>query len=232
MIQLYDDAARQPRRDRVQLQLNSIGDRNCRPAVRRASCARGSSARRRARRGRAPEARDEPAAASSTMKEKPPRVQALLRDAPKIGESLCDECRAHFAAVRAAARRLRRPLRARPDARPRARLLHAHDLRVRRAGGERLRLDDLRRRPLRRARRGDRRAADARRSASAPGIERLLLAMERGAGATAERAGDGRLLRARRRRPRERRSRLIARPAPPRASPPTPTTPAARSRAS
>ena len=28
------------------------------------------------------------------------RVQALLADAPKIGESLCEECREHFARVR------------------------------------------------------------------------------------------------------------------------------------
>ena len=71
-----------------------------------------------------------------------------------------------------APRRLRRPVRARPGARARARLLHAHDLRVRRAGGER-QLDDLRRRALRRARRGGRRAGDPghrvrRRSRAAP----------------------------------------------------------------
>src|SRR5262249_7216568 len=32
---------------------------------------------------------------------KPPHVQELLREAPTIGDSLCDECRAHFEGVRA-----------------------------------------------------------------------------------------------------------------------------------
>ena len=51
-------------------------------------------------------------------------------------------------------------LRARADARARARLLHAHDVRVQ-GRGDRRPGHDLRRRPLRRADRGDRRPADA-----------------------------------------------------------------------
>ena len=65
------------------------------------------------------------------------------------------------------------------DARARARLLHAHDLRVHRAEAIE-QLDDLRRRPLRRPDRGDRRPADARASASAPASSGSLLALERG----------------------------------------------------
>ena len=52
-----------------------------------------------------------------------------------------------------------RRLHARSDPRPRARLLHANDVGVHRPDGQR-ELDDLRRRPLRRARGGDRRPAD------------------------------------------------------------------------
>ena len=94
-------------------------------------------------------------------------------------------------------RRGRRRVRARTDARPRARLLHAHDVRVQGRGDRRAELD-LRRRPLRRADRGDRRAADAgdrlRRGDRAP----APLARRARAGA----GGDRRLLRrGRRRRP-------------------------------
>ena len=91
---------------------------------------------------------------------KPEAVRAALDEAPKIGESLCEECVAHFAARPRRPRRDRRRLHARSDARPRARLLHPHDLGVHRADGQR-ELDHLGRRPLRRSRRGDRRAADA-----------------------------------------------------------------------
>ena len=60
------------------------------------------------------------------------------------------------------ARRIRRRVHARPDARARARLLHAHDLRVPRAGREHAGLDDLRRRQVRLPRGGDRGRPDAR----------------------------------------------------------------------
>ena len=98
---------------------------------------------------------------------KTPSVRAALEDAPKIGESLCARLPRAFRRRPPPTGPLRRSVRPRPDARPRARLLLAHDLRVHRAGRER-QLDDLRRRPLRRARRADRRPADSRRSASAP----------------------------------------------------------------
>ena len=105
-------------------------------------------------------------------------VREALQDAPKIGESLCDECAEHFAQVRALPRRVRRRVHDRADARPRPRLLHAHDVRVRRAGREHAGLDDLRRRPLRLSR--SRRSAARRHPGVGfgAGIERLVLSLE------------------------------------------------------
>ena len=63
---------------------------------------------------------------------KTPALRAALADAPKIGESLCADVPDALRRGPSASRPLRRSLRARPDARARPRLLHAHDLRVRR----------------------------------------------------------------------------------------------------
>src|SRR5437879_1824745 len=82
---------------RYELQLNSIGDRNCRPAyVERLNRWLDEHA----------DVLDEDA--KQKRKTSPLRVfdvkseavRAALRDAPKIGESLCDECAEHFAQVR------------------------------------------------------------------------------------------------------------------------------------
>src|SRR5581483_11043202 len=113
----------------------------------------------------------------------------------------------------AAPRPVRRAVRRRPDARARARLLHAHDVRVHRPRRER-QLDDLRRRALRRAHRADRRAADAghrlRSRARAPAAR----ARERGDRGRA--AGARRLLRRRPRRGPGARARAPRGAAPPR----------------
>ena len=134
------------------------------PAVRRASCARWLDEHEaRARRGHAQEARRRARSARSTTSSRSRRTcRRCCARRRRSATSLCDECRAHFAAVREALDAYGVALRARPDARPRARLLHAHDLGVRRAGGHGAERD-LRRRPLRLPRRGDRRPADARR---------------------------------------------------------------------
>ena len=148
-----------------ELHLNSIGDANCRPAYVEQLIAWLDAH---------PELETEEVGhkrATSPLQVfdvKDERLRAALADAPKIGESLCDACQEHFDAVRALLDALRRAVRARPGARARARLLHAHRVRVRRARGER-QLDDLRRRALRRARRGGRRRRRRRASASAPG---------------------------------------------------------------
>jgi histidyl-tRNA synthetase len=98
IIQLYDELLRRLGVRDYTLELNSIGDRKCRPAyVERLSAwldehdgelddeARGKR-------------RTTPLRVFDVKSE---RVQAALADAPKIGESLCDECREHFATVRA-----------------------------------------------------------------------------------------------------------------------------------
>ncbi|MDW8338374.1 MAG: histidine--tRNA ligase, partial [Thermoleophilia bacterium] len=82
------------------LELNSIGCRSCRPAYLerlRAWLA--------ANEGRLDSATREKAATSplrvfDNLPAKPTPVQAALREAPTIGESLCVACREHFAAVR------------------------------------------------------------------------------------------------------------------------------------
>ena len=61
VIQLYSSCCVGSGVTQWELLLNSIGDANCRPAVRRAAERMARRARGRARRGRAPQARDEPA---------------------------------------------------------------------------------------------------------------------------------------------------------------------------
>jgi histidyl-tRNA synthetase len=97
VIQLYDELLRRLGVSDYVLELNSIGDRNCRPAyLERLSAWLDEhdaelDEEARAKRATTPlrvfDAKDE-------------RVQAALAGAPKIGESLCDECREHFASVR------------------------------------------------------------------------------------------------------------------------------------
>jgi histidyl-tRNA synthetase len=79
------------------LELNSIGDANCRPAyVERLSAwldEHDSELDEEARSKRA-------TTPLRVFDVKSERVQEALRDAPKIGDSLCDACREHFAQVR------------------------------------------------------------------------------------------------------------------------------------
>jgi histidyl-tRNA synthetase len=97
VIRLYDEILRRlDVRDYV-LELNSIGDANCRPAyVAKLSAWLDAhdaelDEEARAKRGTSP---------LRVFDVKSERVQAALVDAPKIGDLLCDECRAHFAHVR------------------------------------------------------------------------------------------------------------------------------------
>ena len=97
LIQLYDELLRSLGVRDYTLELNSIGDTNCRPAyVERLQAwldehedelddeARGKRATTPLR----------------VFDVKSERMQALLVEAPKIGESLCDACREHFDQVR------------------------------------------------------------------------------------------------------------------------------------
>jgi len=97
LIQLYTELLRRLGVENYELQLNSIGDAACRPAyVERLTAWLDEHA----------DALDEEARqkrATSPLRVfdvKNPDVQKALEDAPKIGDSLCDDCRAHFDAVR------------------------------------------------------------------------------------------------------------------------------------
>ena len=98
LIQFYDELLRRLGVTEYVLELNSIGDGTCRPAYleklevwldeHEADLDDDARAKRRTSPLRVFDVKSE-------------RVQALLSDAPKIGENLCDECRVHFERVRA-----------------------------------------------------------------------------------------------------------------------------------
>lgn len=97
LIQLYDALLSTLGVKDYGLELNSIGDANCRPAYLERLSAWLDE--------RADELDDEARAKRETsplrvFDVKSDRVQALLGGAPTIGESLCDACREHFARVR------------------------------------------------------------------------------------------------------------------------------------
>jgi histidyl-tRNA synthetase len=97
VIQLYDELLRRVGVTDYTLELNSIGDRNCRPAyVERLGAWLDEhdaelDEEARAKRKTTP---------LRVFDVKSERVQAALQNAPKIGESLCDACREHFARAR------------------------------------------------------------------------------------------------------------------------------------
>jgi len=97
VIQLYSELLRRLQVTDYVLELNSIGDAKCRPAyleqlakwLDEHDSELGDEAR--AKRVTSP---------LRVFDVKSERVQELLAGAPKIGDSLCDECREHFARVR------------------------------------------------------------------------------------------------------------------------------------
>jgi histidyl-tRNA synthetase len=98
VIQLYDELLRRLGVTEYRLELNSIGDRECRPAyIERLTDwlnEHGELLDEEARGKRA-------TSPLRVFDVKDERVRAALRDAPRVGESLCAACREHFAAVRA-----------------------------------------------------------------------------------------------------------------------------------
>jgi histidyl-tRNA synthetase len=98
VIQLYHEVLRRLGVTQFALRLNSIGDRECRPAY---------VARLGEWLDAHPDALDDEARqkrATSPLRVfdvKSADVQAALAEAPKIGESLCEACAEHFARVRA-----------------------------------------------------------------------------------------------------------------------------------
>jgi histidyl-tRNA synthetase len=97
VIQLYDELLGRLGVTNYRLELNSIGDRTCRPAyLERLNAwldAHDDVLDDEARQKRA-------TTPLRVFDVKSERVQAALADAPKIGEALCDACREHFDAVR------------------------------------------------------------------------------------------------------------------------------------
>ena len=97
VIQLYDELLRRLGVADYRLELNSIGDRNCRPAyVQRLTewlDAHDDALPDEAREKRA-------TSPLRVFDVKDERARAALAEAPKIGESLCPECREHFSSVR------------------------------------------------------------------------------------------------------------------------------------
>ena len=98
VIQFYDTLLRNLGVARYELQLNSIGDRECRPAYLEKlnawldEHADALDADARAKRATSP---------LRVFDVKTESVREALKDAPKIGDSLCDACAEHFAQVRA-----------------------------------------------------------------------------------------------------------------------------------
>jgi histidyl-tRNA synthetase len=97
LIQLYDELLRRLGIADYVLELNSIGDANCRPAYLRQLEAwleeHDSELDEEARAKR----RTTPLRVFDVKSE---RVQSALAEAPKIGDSLCEACREHFEQVR------------------------------------------------------------------------------------------------------------------------------------
>jgi histidyl-tRNA synthetase len=98
LIQLYDELLARLGATKYELLLNSIGDENCRPQY---------LERLTAWLDEHEDVLDDDARqkrATNPLRVfdvKSPNVQAALADAPKIGDALCDECRAHFDEVKA-----------------------------------------------------------------------------------------------------------------------------------
>jgi histidyl-tRNA synthetase len=98
VIQFYDTLLRNLGVSRYELQLNSIGDRECRPAY---------LEQLNAWLDAHPDALDDDARQKRETSPlrvfdvKNERVREALNDAPKIGDSLCEACADHFAQVRA-----------------------------------------------------------------------------------------------------------------------------------
>jgi histidyl-tRNA synthetase len=100
VIQLYDALLGRLGVTDYRLELNSIGDRECRPAylarlepwLEEHAADLDEGTREQARRN--------PLRALDNIAGKPPAVQTVLRQAPAIGDFLCEACREHFAQVR------------------------------------------------------------------------------------------------------------------------------------
>jgi histidyl-tRNA synthetase len=100
VIQLFDALLGRLGVTEYRLELNSIGDSECRPAyldqlrpwLEQHAAELDEATREQAARN--------PLRALDNIAAKPPAVQEVLRQAPAIGDALCEACRVHFAEVR------------------------------------------------------------------------------------------------------------------------------------
>jgi histidyl-tRNA synthetase len=101
VIQLYDALLGNLGVTEYRLELNSIGDANCRPAYLERLREWLAEHERRLDEETRDQARRNPLRALDNFAAKPPEVRDVLREAPAIGDALCEDCREHFAAVSA-----------------------------------------------------------------------------------------------------------------------------------
>jgi histidyl-tRNA synthetase len=100
LIQLYQALLTRIGLTEFSLGLNSIGCPRCRPAYLQELQSWLDANDERLDEGTREKARSSPLRVFDNMETKTQSVQEALLEAPKIGESLCEACREHFAAVR------------------------------------------------------------------------------------------------------------------------------------
>jgi histidyl-tRNA synthetase len=100
VIQLYDALLGRLGIAEYSLALNSIGCRECRPAYVERLRAWLAENEERLDEPTREKASTSPLRVFDNLEAKPASVQQALREAPTIGDSLCEACRQHFAAVR------------------------------------------------------------------------------------------------------------------------------------
>ena len=100
VIQLFDELLRRLGIRGAWLELNSIGDRNCRPAYLERLNAWLDEHADELDEDTLAKRKTSPLRVFDNLPQKPETVQRALGGAPKIGESLCAECQEHFDAVR------------------------------------------------------------------------------------------------------------------------------------
>jgi histidyl-tRNA synthetase len=100
VIHLYDTLLRNLGVVEYRLELNSIGDRECRPAYVEKLRAWLADREGELDADTREKLGTSPLRALDNLGAKPPHVQEMLAGAPAIGDSLCDACLEHFARVR------------------------------------------------------------------------------------------------------------------------------------
>jgi histidyl-tRNA synthetase len=99
IIQLFGELLKRLGIEGAWLELNSIGDRNCRPAYLERLNAWLDEHASELDEETLAKRTTSPLRVFDNLAQKPDTVQRALAEAPKIGESLCEHCQAHFDAV-------------------------------------------------------------------------------------------------------------------------------------